>query len=155
MQTFSTKSHFKTLDFIFLSIIGSQLFLFFTFLFITNKSEFTNDYFTGNELKVIAILINSAVILSTKLSQRYFTKSILPENLLKEKINTFRLLSIIRLALLESGNIINLVFYLMTGDSIFLLIFGALFILQFAYRPLPKLMIREFNLPLEKINEIL
>ena len=155
MKNSSLHKIFKTLDLIFLSIIASQLFLFFTFLFISNKTELIADFFSGNELKVIAIILNSTMILSTKLLQKKFTKNHLSKKSLEEKIHSFRLLSIIRLALLESGNIINLVFYLMTGDSIFLLIFGALFILQFAYRPLPKLMIREFNLPLEKINEIL
>ncbi len=155
MQTSELKKHFKNLDIIFLAIIGSQLFLFFSFLFLSNQIEFTFDYFSNDELQIIAIIFNTIIILLSKFIQKVFIKNNSSEKPVEEIVSIFRNYSIIRLALLEFGNTVNIVFYIMSGNNIFLLIFGALFILQFAYRPLPKLLIKEFNLPLEKLNAIL
>jgi hypothetical protein len=52
-----------------------------------------------------------------------------------DPIATYRTATIIRLAILEGGNMVNLVFYLLTGKEIFLGLFAAIIAAFFLARP--------------------
>jgi len=52
-----------------------------------------------------------------------------------DSMATYRTVTIIRLAILEGGNMVNLVFYLLTGKEIFLGLFAAIIAAFFLARP--------------------
>ena len=70
-------------------------------------------------------------------------------------LNAFKTISLFRLALLESVNLINVIAFLFTEDNSILLIFIIMLILFFTQRPTGQLFISDFNLTDEEKKSVL
>ncbi|MGD8779965.1 MAG: hypothetical protein PVH88_13505 [Ignavibacteria bacterium] len=150
MQTFNAKNYFRKLDLIFLSLIFSYLFFFFTALFL--KDNICINIFPGDEdtSKITALIITSSAVVISK-----FIFNIIPiktNSSIKTKLKQHFILTIIRFLLLDLSMLINLFLYLANKDNLFLLIYGIIFLLNFAYRLTFNLLQKEIKIDVEKIE---
>lgn len=146
---------FKTLDSVFITLLTSQIILCITFYFIKTNNLIENIFLSSDYVKISIVILNFSSIFIAKFIYSLSVKRIASTDSLDEKVNKFRIFSIIRLAILESVNMINLIAFLVVGENIFLLIFAIMLALFFIYRPLPQNFIRDFNLSESEKNIIL
>ena len=140
------KSQFKSLDFIFISFLSSQLLAVFTIYFIKSNNFQFNFEIDSNFIKIVVMLLNITAIILSKTFYSILIKRIKVDESLDKKITSFRTVSIFRLSFVESVNLINVLAYLFTGDYLILIIFFIMLILFFTYRPTTRLLIKDFNL---------
>lgn len=83
---------------------------------------------------VAVALTLTAIGVSTFLHRNMMNQAKAPSSR-PDSISTYRTATIIRLAILEGGNMVNLVFYLLTAKEIFLGLFAVLIAAFFLARP--------------------
>lgn len=149
------KSQFKTLDFIFLALLSSQLLAVFTFYFIKSNNYLPAPEIDGTIVKIVIMIMNLSAFFLGKFFYNTLVKKIHVDELLDKKINSFRTISLFRLTLIESVNLMNVIAFFFTGDNSILLIFIIMLILFFTQRPTRQLFTRDFNLTEEEKNAVL
>lgn len=125
---------FKTLDLIFNSLLVTQLIIGFIFYYLTSTQTIEPILSEVVFLPLIVLGINTTVILFAKY---IFTKrnKIDKKLTLKEKVYSYKSLSLLLMTMIEGVNVINLVVFLLSGSTIYLLVAVLILILYFVYRP--------------------
>lgn len=144
------KSGFKSLDFIFIAFLSSQMMAVITFYFIKSNNYLPEFEINEMIVKIVVMIFNFSSFFIGKFFYSMLIKKIQINEPLEKKINSFRTVSLFRLALIESVNLLNCIAYLFTGDNSILLIFAIMLILFFTQRPTISLFIRDFNLSEEE-----
>ncbi|KAB2841223.1 MAG: hypothetical protein F9K45_08200 [Melioribacteraceae bacterium] len=155
VKTSDIKSQFKSLDFIFIVLLSSQLLTVVTFYFLKTNNYLPLPEFDPVIIKIVIMILNISAFFLGKFFYNTLIKKIHIDELLEKKIFSFRTISLFRLTLIESVNLINVIAYLFTGDNSILLIFIIMFVLFFTLRPTTQLFIRDFNLSDEEKNSVL
>ena len=149
------KQQFKTLDLIFISFLSSQLLAALTFYFLKSNNYLQLPEFDPMIIKIIIMILNISAFFIGKFFYNILVKKIHSDELLDKKIYSFKTISLFRLALIESVNLINLIAFMFTGDNSIILIFIIMMVLFFTQRPTRQLFIRDFNLSEEDKNTVL
>lgn len=125
---------FKTLDIIFNSLMLTQLVIGFIFYYMISNNLIETILSEVVLLPLIVLVINTTVILFAKY---LFTKrnKIDKKLTLEEKVYSYRSLSLLIMIMIEGVNIINLVIFLLSGSTIYLLVAILILILYFVYKP--------------------
>lgn len=125
---------FKTLDLIFNSLLVTQLIIGFIFYYLTSTQTIEPILSEVVFLPLIVLGINTTVILFAKY---IFTKrnKIDKKLTLEEKVYSYKSLSLLLMTMIEGVNVINLVVFLLSGSTIYLLVAVLILILYFVYRP--------------------
>ncbi|MDZ7764892.1 MAG: hypothetical protein U5K00_10745 [Melioribacteraceae bacterium] len=125
---------FKTLDIIFNTLLLTQLIIGFLFYYLNSANTIEPVLSEVVFLPLIVLGINTTVILFTKY---LFTKrnKIDKKLNLEEKVHSYRSLSLLLMTMIEGVNVINLVIFLLSGSTIYLLVAVLILILYFVYRP--------------------
>ncbi|HET56541.1 MAG TPA: hypothetical protein ENN33_15195 [Ignavibacteria bacterium] len=125
---------FKLLEIIFVAFLASQVLLAFLFYILLDMGIVQYDYFDFEYLPIILLVINTMSILSAK--YLFTVRKQIEINLtLEEKFAKYRTFSLLIMGILDFTNIINLVFYLLTGSQTYLLVSILILILFTVYRP--------------------
>lgn len=154
-NTFDIKSQFKSLDFIFIALFSSQLLTVITFYFLKANNYLPLPEFDPVVIKIIVMVLNISAFFLGKFFYNTLINKIHVDELLEKKIISFRTISLFRLTLIESVNLINVIAYLFTGDKSILLIFLIMLVLFFTQRPTAHLFIRDFKLSEVEKNSVL
>lgn len=155
VNTSDIKSQFKSLEFIFIAFLSSQLLTAVTFYFIQVNNYLPLPEFDPMIIKIIIMVINISALFLGKIFYSVLIKKIHIDELLDKKINSFRTISLFRLSLIESVNLMNVIAFLFTGDNSILLIFIIMLVLFFTQRPTSHLFIRDFNLTEDEQKSVL
>ena len=128
---------FKNTQFLYYALIFGQLAMCSVLLLLSSKSKPlpTLDMSFGDIKQLLMILLVPGAIM---ISHYLYSNKIREGKKLKgfeEKLMHFRASSIIRWALIEGINLINLVFFFLTGNYFFLLLFGFGFMIFLLTRP--------------------
>ena len=148
-------SELKSLDFIFVALLSSQLLSVLTFYFLKSNNYIPDLELNGTIIKIIVMLINLSAFFLGKFFYNILVKKIHIDEPLEKKLNSFKTISLFRLALIESVNLINAIAFLFTGDNSILLVFIIMLVLFFTQRPTRQLFARDFNLTEEEKNSVL
>lgn len=154
-KTFDIKSQFKSLDFIFIALFSSQLLTALTFYFLQINNYLPLPEFDPLIIKILVMVLNISAFFLGKFFYNTLVKKIHIDEQIKKKIYSFRTISLFRLTLIESVNLINVIAFLFTGDNSILLIFIIMLVLFFTHRPTPHLFVRDFNLSEDEKKSIL
>lgn len=128
-----TKS-FKVLEIIFIVFLASQILLALLFYILLDMGIVQFEDFDFEYLPIFLLVINTMCIL---LAKYIFTirKQIDINLTLEEKFAKYRNFSLLIITILDFANIVNLVFYLLTGSQTYLLVAILILILFTVYRP--------------------
>ena len=128
---------FKQTQVLFYALLAGQLMICLVLLLISSKSHINPslDMSFGDIKQLLMILLVPAAIMGSH--YLYSNKSREGKQLkgFEEKLMHFRASSILRWALLEGVNLITLIFFFLTKNYFFLLIFGFGFLIFFFTRP--------------------
>ena len=155
VTTSDIRSQFKSLEFIFIAFLSSQLLTAVTFYFIQANNYLPLPEFDPMIIKIIIMVMNISAFFLGKFFYNILVKKIHIDEQLEKKISSFRTISLFRLSLIESVNLMNAIAFLFTGDNSILLIFIIMLVLFFTQRPTPHLFVRDFNLAEEEKNSVL
>jgi len=137
---------FKYLDTIFIVMLGSQIILGVTAIFIQSNNYFPPISISDETIRIIIMAANLGLILLMKF---YYSKSIagaIETNSMNERMQKFSSLNIVRCALLKTINLLNLIAFMITGKYVYLVIFIIVLGLFFVYRSSRKIFITDFKL---------
>lgn len=125
---------FFAIDIVFNSILMGQLLLGFIFYYLIDSKTIEPFLTEFQFLPLVVLIVNTIFILTVKY---IFTKRVKIDKKLsiEEKLSRYKSLSIIIIVLLDIANIFNLLIYLFSGSSIYLIVAVLVLILYFIYRP--------------------
>lgn len=149
------KSTFKSLDFIFIALLSSQLLTALTFYFLKSNNYIPDFNIDSAILKIIIMILNFSAFFLGKFFYNMLVKKIHIDELLDKKLNSFKTITVFRLTLIESVNLINVIAFLISGDTTILLVFIIILILFFTMRPTRDLFCRDFNVTVEEKLRVL
>lgn len=137
----SIKDHLKNLNVLYLALIAGQVLICGIFLFLTiqGKEEATSHYIFIGPLLSIATITAAFMLYNTHKKQ---AKKIKDED---EKLLHHRSTNIIRWALLEGGNLINVILFFLEGNYIYLLFFAMGLLAFLMLRPTEKAFKEEYG----------
>lgn len=131
-------------------LIGQVLICFILFFLTTSESNPTLDMSFGDIKQLLVLLLVPAAIM---ISHYLYSKKIREGKKLSgygEKIMHFRESSVLRWALLEGVNLINLIFFFLSQNYFFLLTFGFGFLFFLFARPSEDGFIEDYKLDYEE-----
>ncbi len=147
---------FKQIRIIFYALIAGQLLYLIIALILGGNEAISTDKGFSTVLGFIIPVIIIALVIGSKVIYKHLSDQGRDVSF-EEKINSYRNNNIIRLAMLESANILSITFYLLTGDFLYIGMFVIVLALSFMYIPGKEKFIEDFQLTgedLEKLNKI-
>ncbi|MCU0342198.1 MAG: hypothetical protein MUF28_00070 [Ignavibacterium sp.] len=149
------KNFFKTLDAVFFALLSGQIIYFIVGLLIVQSGNITG--FGG--LNTIFMFITPVVVLTSIFASKFiynkqvteFDKSLSLEN----KMASFRIANIIKLALLEGANIITVSIMIITANYFFAALFVVVIVLVFFNKPSKEKFIIEYEISADDALKLL
>lgn len=149
------KGHFLQLNIIFLALLIVQIIYFGIFFFLVSA----DNLLIQAELDRILMFIIPVIVLSGILAAKYiYTKIVagFDKNLsIERKIMSYRNASIIRLALVEGVNILNITAMLITGNFLYSAYFLILIVFYVLFKPSKDKFIVEYEVSGDDVTKIL
>lgn len=136
------KDHLKQLNIIYLALIAGQIMMcgIFLLLKIQEGGETTSTYiYIGPLISIATITAAFAIHKTHKNKARKLTIE-------EEKLGHHRVSNITRWALLEGGNLINVIFFYLEGNYIYLMFFALGMIAFTMFRPTEKVFKEEYRI---------
>ncbi|MEM1319066.1 MAG: hypothetical protein AAGG75_02355 [Bacteroidota bacterium] len=145
-------NNFKSLQVLFLALLGGQLTMCIAFCIITGlRAGFSTE---GIFWALGAIISISTIIIGVLLYNQRITKGVMLTGL-SDKLAHYRGTVITRLALVEGGNIVLMVFMFLDNGSTIYLIFFAFGVGVFIYfRPTAEAFIQDYKLKAKEEEEL-
>ncbi len=140
------KKKLKQLDTIYIILLADQLLLFVTAYILIRNELFNFSAQYSSQIKIAIMLGNAFVIIINRILTAYITKQGQGYPALEQKFNSFRKLSLLKIAILNSVNILNTIAFLIVGEFLLAIVFGIMFLLYLGSRPTAKAFIRDFKL---------
>jgi hypothetical protein len=154
-DSFSAKKFFTTMNILFFAFIGGQTIYFVIGLFLIQSGS--KEGFGG--LNSIFMFITPVVVLSSIFASRFiYTKQVAnfdKKLSLENKLVSFRTANIVRLALLEGANIINISIMIITANYFFAALFIIIMALFLLNRPTKAKFILEYEVSADDALKIL
>lgn len=142
----TSKQYFKILDLMHLAmLIGQLIFLTITVVNITPNTTTNLSQILFLNL-AIAFVATMGVSLGARANFNAKINSIKLSPSLKNKLNNYRSALLIKLAILESGTMLTIIFYWFNAHILFLVLTGGLLIVFVLHRPSKAKVINELSL---------
>ena len=130
-----SKDYFRAIQIVHLAMVAGILFFVLISVFLQAKAFGTMDDESNNLLMVFALAFAAIGIASSKILFRRKLIKCNAKTTLTEKLDEYRSALIIKFASLEAPSFLSIVIYLLTGNTIVLVIAGVLIIIFLMYRP--------------------
>lgn len=131
----SIENTFRIIKILYFAILSGQL-VFFAVAYLFQASGDISESLSENEtFKVIAIVVSLSSVFLSQFLYNKLRSSVKQDFDIDKKLNLFRGHSIIRMAVLEAGNIMAILAFMLTSDLLFVIIFTAILILFLYTRP--------------------
>jgi hypothetical protein len=145
----------SNLNIIFLALISGQVFYLLVGLFIIQSGD-RNGMTDLNQIFMFIIpVINVSLILAAKFIYRKNLTNLDKSLPLKQKINSFQSNNIIKLALFEGANIVNISIMIITGSYFFAALFVVIIALFLLNKPTKEKFIMEYEISPNDVIKVL
>lgn len=125
---------FKLLDLLFITLLAFQILLAVLFYILRDMQIVEFSFFDYEYFPIVLLIINTTCILFAKYLFTARNQIDIKLNI-NQKVTKYRNLSLIIIVVLDSANVINLVFFFLTGSQTYLLVAILVLILYTVYRP--------------------
>ncbi len=146
------KETFKTLNIIYLALIGGQLAFFAVVFFVLKPAPQEDDFF-----QMLVPIVSIMTIVASFFIYKMLKEKATEMDSLEDKVTHYRTSNIVRYALVEGGNLFAIVVFLLTGQTFLLAFFALGLIVFFFYRPSVQGFINDFEMSdgeASKLNNI-
>lgn len=147
----TSKEYFTALTIVYFALLAGQILLGSVAVFLT---QINSQELTDGSLETVLLIVVSVFVLGGLSASHFLFKNKLQkiqdnENLL-EKTGEYRTGLILKYAMIEGPAFFSAISYLLTGNNLFLLIFGALVIFYLTQKPSRYKMINDLQLNAEQ-----
>lgn len=122
------KEHFKTIQIIFMALLSGQIMFAAVVFFILNPTETFYALNFGDTFTLLILVLSVASIIGSSVVFKLLIKNINPTESAVNKAVSYRMAKIISWAISESVVMLSVVLFLVTGNTLFQLIFFILLI---------------------------
>ncbi len=141
-----SKDYFRAIQIVHLALVAGILFFVLISVFMQANAFGTMDDESNNLLMVFALAFAAIGIASSKILFKRKVRKCNANTTLAEKLDEYRSALIIKFASLEAPSFLSIVIYLLTGNTIVLIIAGVLIIVFIMYRPTKEKLIGDLEL---------
>jgi hypothetical protein len=145
----------QNLNVIFYSLIGGQIFYFVAGLFLLKSGQFQKLSEMSTIFMYIIPLINVVFILAAKFIYGKNLSKLDKDESIEKKSQSYLTNNIIKLALLESANLINITIMILTGNYFFAGFFVIITALYFLNKPAKEKFITEYQLSSDDVMKLI
>jgi hypothetical protein len=144
------EKYFKSLDIVFIAMLGGQILFMLVSYFLVREGKIGESQDSASELKIISIIVTIGLVISSKFIAGIILRQ--TGDNIEKNLALYRNLTLLRLALVEAAVLINIIVFMLIHAYLYLLIALLLLVLFFAYRPSKVGMIKEMKLDRNMLN---
>lgn len=122
------KEHFKTIQIIFMALLSGQIMFAAVVFFVLKPTETFYALNFGDTFTLLILVLSVASIIGSSVVFKLLIKNINPTESAVNKAVSYRMAKIVSWAISESVVMLSVVFFLVTGNTLFQLIFFILLI---------------------------